>query len=393
MRRTSMGLVAFGLFACNAILGNEDHYVLVSGGGAAGVAGTAHAGTGAKAGSSSEAGEGGVAGVGEEAGSSGASEADSGESSTGGTPGHAGSGAAGAGPCVATGAEDCFNGKDDDCNGAADCADSACTASSTCVPDASGAELGTLLPLMGSTCPTGYTAVTLHRGMTVDPSCTGCTCGTGTGYCTTSIGGHGSAPCPGFQIMGLTYNMFTTSCQPINPGTSTHHYSVLTFTDCTGTASGTAKPSAVQWSETRTFCKADRVGGGCKSGSVCLPKAPSGTCARKTGTATCGGAYPMSTGAVWNGGVNDTRTCGACECAGGYGPCNNASVQVYSDASCSLNPVTLSGANGAEGDDCALPYPPASGRVTGTPVIKQCVANVSPGGAIEEADPSTVCCQ
>jgi hypothetical protein len=42
-------------------------------------------------------------------------------------------------------AENCFNGTDDDCNGAVDCADSACTAIATCVEDSPGFALGTVV--------------------------------------------------------------------------------------------------------------------------------------------------------------------------------------------------------------------------------------------------------
>jgi hypothetical protein len=381
MRRAHIGFITFGLLsACNAILGNEDHYTLVpAAAGDAGEAGaTARAGAGGRAGNPTM-GDGGLAGAGDEAGSAGA-----GEAGDGGAP----SGAGGGGACVATGAEDCFNGQDDDCNGDTDCADSACTATSTCVPDAAGAELGTLLALMGGSCPTGYSPVTLHRGLTVEPTCTGCTCQVASSICVTSIVGHGTFPCDSFQTSGLSYNMNSTSCQPIAPGTSTHNYAVASFTDCT--ASGTAKPSSVQWSETRTFCKADHVGRGCNSGSSCVPKLTSTVCARKTGSATCTGAYATSSGAVWSTGVTDSRTCGTCQCAGGYGTCNNANILLYSGAACDTNPVTIPG---AEGNQCPLPFAPASGKVTGTPVPTMCLANVYPSGEIKEAGASTVCCQ
>ncbi len=380
MRRALLGLVTFGLIACNAILGNEDHYTVVN---------PTAAGDAGKAGSSGAAGaagisEGGAAGVGDEAGSGGA-----GEGGEGGEAGEAGSssGGAGGGACVATGAEDCFNGKDDDCNGATDCADSACTASSTCVPDESGAELGTLLE-MGSTCPKGYSAVTLHRGLVAEATCAGCTCEVASTYCTTSVIGHGSYACPGFQFMGPSYNMFTNSCKPISPGASVHHYLVQSYTDCT--ASGTATPSPAVWQETRTFCKADRVGRGGSSGSSCVPKATSGACARKTGNATCSGAYAMSTGDTWSDGLSDTRTCGACQCYGGYGLCSGATVQVFNQVGCTGTSASFSG---AEGDECPLPFAPASGQVVGTPVANPCVPNLNPSGEIKEAGPSTVCCR
>lgn len=113
-------------------------------------------------------------------------------------------------------------------------------------------------------------------------------------------------------------------------------------------------------------------------------------CARKTGNSSCSGAYATSNGAAWNTGVNDSRSCGTCTCAGGYGPCSNASVQVYSDASCAGTPTSISG---AEGDECPPPFAPVSGRVSGTPVPKQCVPNLYAGGTIEGTGASIVCCQ
>ena len=381
MRRAPLGLFVFGLVACNAIWGNEDHYTLI-GGAAAGDAGksddTDQGGNVGKAGAGGHAGrvataEGGLAGATDEAGNGGAAEAgDSGSSNSGG--------------CVATGSEDCFNGKDDDCDGATDCEDSACTASGSCVPDATDGELGTLLAT-GSSCPTGYSAVTLYRGLTVDPYCAGCTCGVDSVYCTTSIVGHGAFACPSFQTSGVSYNMFSTSCQPINPGTSVHYYDVASFTSCSAT--GTPTPSAVQWSETRTYCKADHVGGGCERGSSCVPKAATPICTRVSGSVTCAGAYATTTGAVWNSGVTDTRTCSTCQCGGGYGTCDGGGIQVYSDASCG---GTVASLPGTQGDSCALPFAPASGRVVGNPIATTCTNNTYPSGTVEEAGASTVCC-
>ncbi len=386
MRPTWLGFFGFGLVACNAIWGNES-YTLVDGAAAAGDAGQggnvakAGAGTGGHAGRASIA-EGGAAGASDEAGSAGAAEAGEGGAS----------GGVGDGPCVPAGAENCFNGKDDDCDGATDCEDSACTATSMCVPDASDdGDLGTLLDT-GSSCPTGYSAVTLHRGLMFDPNCQGCTCGVDSLYCTTSIVGHGSYACPGYQTSGVSYNMFDTSCQPISPGTSVHYFSVQSYTSCTG--SGTATPSPVQWSETRTYCKATHVGGGCKNGLGCVPKTSSPICAREAGSATCSGAYATSTGAPWNSGFTDDRTCGACQCGGGYGNCDGASIQLFSEVGCGGTSTSLPNTQaGAQGDSCALPFAPVSGKVVGTPVATQCVNNTSPSGTVEEAGPSTVCCQ
>ena len=101
-------------------------------------------------------------------------------------------------------------------------------------------------------------------------------------------------------------------------------------------------------------------------------------------------SYSTPTGTLWSGGVDDRRTCGACQCAGGYGTCNNATIQLYNSANCTGNPISVAG---VDGDQCALAFAPASGRIGGVPVPTACVANLYPNGTIKEADFSSVCCE
>ena len=145
MNRAGAMLFLFGaggcaLFSCNAILGVEDEYRLVrckvddcegaasgEGGQSGGTAGSSGSSTGGEGG----AGDTGGTGTGGSAGKGGTGNG--GTAGKGGTGGKGGS-TGGTGPCVPSGAEECLNGVDDDCDGDIDCADSECAVPVQCVP-------------------------------------------------------------------------------------------------------------------------------------------------------------------------------------------------------------------------------------------------------------------
>jgi hypothetical protein len=289
---------------------------------------------------------------------------------------------------VPAGSEDCFNGIDDDCNGATDCADTACADGAVCVPAPAGATIGTFA-LPGSACPSGYGSLTLRRGLTASPTCNGCSCTPDVPRCESGIYGHGSYPCPSYQFDGLLYNSFSDRCQPFSGDTSVHYYAVRGFTTCT--ASGTATPSAASWAETRDICTAKSAGAGCASGSVCVPKATTPHCTVRRGAASCGGNYPTSTGDTWYTGSTDGRACPACSCAFGGATCTGAKIQLFASTDCSGAAFDLG--SGAEGDMCAVPIVARSTRVAGTPTNASCEPNTYPTGEITASDPRTVCCE
>ena len=368
------------LSACNAILGNEDSYSLAPDAGGAADGGSSIGGTAASAGKATSGGKamsdsGGMAGNSDLAGNGGTVDGDAGDN-----------GAAGGGGCAATGSEDCFNGIDDDCNGDVDCADTACAGPAACVPGAPGADLGTRLPT-GSTCPQGYTAVTLHRGLSADAQCTGCSCTPLASNCNASIVTHYTGTCS-FQTMGSSYVLTTNGCAAVGTDASVHYYAVLGEAECT--PKGTATPSPAKWAETTTYCKADRVGAGCAAGFSCVPSVTTPACALSPGTKVCAGNYPTETGGVWSTGLTDNRTCPACQCGLGLPACSGGKMQVYSSTDCSGNPVSL---GPAEGDTCSLPFVPKSGKIVGTPASTSCPPNSYQNGTVTADGASTVCCR
>lgn len=313
-----------------------------------------------------------------------------------GSGGSAGAGAAGednaggeggAAPCVPRGAEDCLNGMDDDCNGDVDCADSACDGPVECVPDVRGADLGTLLP-MGSVCPTGYSPVTLHRGLNDPFTCEGCSCRPTEWRCQSGVYGHGAYACPSFQFATVLYNLYSDQCNLMPPDPSLHFYPVSGFAVCEPEGVGT--PSPASWTETRTFCKADRVGGGCPSGQRCVQAASAPDCVMSAGATSCGASYPDDTGGVLYTNFTDERTC-TCSCAFGTADCTGGYIEVYPNGACTGAPVQMG--SGAEGDACPLPIVPQTARIVATPTSPRCESNTFPFGEVTPSDPRTVCCR
>jgi len=291
------------------------------------------------------------------------------------------------------GAENCLNGMDDDCNGDVDCADAACAGPVSCVPAPTGASLG-YFPLMGSTCAAGYEPVTLNQGLSAAPQCTGCTCTPDTADCDASLGPSYPGMCPGFQIDGQTYNVFSSHCEAVlttSNSTQVHFYSVRGLATCT--AGGTGVLSPPTWDSTRTFCEL-KAGKGCASGSVCAPQDMMATanCTRLSGAQSCTAALGTSMGgAPWSPSFTDQRQC-HCQCSFGLSSCSQARIRVYSAGNCTGTSADLD--SGAEGDNCALPFKPVSGQIVGGgPGTDQCPVDAPTSGELLPDSPRTICCQ
>jgi hypothetical protein len=361
-------------------------------GGAGGAGAGAAAGESSPNGASSGAGQSGTGGKSTSSGGSntsgGKAAATAGATSEGGESGAGGNGGSSAESCVPSGPEDCFNGRDDDCNGKLDCEDDACEEPATCLPVPAGATLGSLDP--AGACSTGYSSVTLRRGLTAAPECQGCGCEPAETRCESGVYAHGAYTCPGYQYAGALYNLFSTSCDTLPADVNVHFFDVRGFTVCNPT--GTATLSTPAWSETHTFCQAEKVGGGCASGSRCVPKPTGSLCAKFAGTTTCSGKYPTVTGDPFYSRYEDGRTCPACSCSFGGATCAGGVIQAWSTGDCS-GPTTTTLGNGTQGDSCGLPFVPHSGKVIATATAPSCLPNTYPNGELLPVEPQTICCQ
>jgi hypothetical protein len=393
-------LVPFGLVtlfgACNAILGNESEYVLVGAGGedseaAAGTAGSASSGKGGTAGSATSSGGKG-AGAGGKAGSGAAGRGGKGGGSAAGEAGQetaAGApGEAGAPSCVSRGAENCFNGIDDDCDGNVDCADSACDGPAVCQPAPSGGELGYFAGT-GEDCPQGYTAVDLHQDLQAPSECHGCSCIQPTDLlCDSGVYGHGSYACPSYQFNGQLWDMYNDRCGSLPSDPNIHYYSIRGTSQCT--PSGTPTFDALAWGDSAVFCLADRVGGGCGSGKACVPADVTGWCS--VGDGGCSADYATDRG-IWYEGVEDQRECSVCQCGLGTADCSASYIAVYPDGACGGTPTPLQSV-AVQGDACGLAFGPQSGRIIGDPVpgSGSCQPNNFMTGEATPTNEHHVCC-
>jgi hypothetical protein len=245
---------------------------------------------------------------------------------------------------------------------------------------------------MGDTCAAGYTPVKLNQGLKADAQCTGCTCTPKTADCDASLVASYPGTCPGFQTTGLSYNVFSSHCESVSPNSQQlHFYSVRGLATCT--AGGTGVLSPPTWDVTRTFCELKKAGKGCKSGEVCAPKGgtEAATCTRLSGDQACGTGLGTAMGEPWSPGFTDQRQC-TCQCSFGISSCGAAHIQVYSGANCTGTAADLG--SGADGNSCATPFTPVSGRIVGgAPGTDQCPVDAPVSGEAVANTPRTICCR
>lgn len=409
---------SLGFVACNAILGNESDYRLVSDddGGDSGVAGRGGSAgrPGTTGGTSNAAGEGGssdlpAAGSGAEPepepggapGTGGASSTGGragGEGGEGNAPGATGgsagepsggmTGTGGSANCEPAGPEQCFNSIDDDCNGQVDCEDEACDTGTRCVEMPREAVFGNF---DGSACDAGVDSVELYQGLASDGQCEGCSCTPTTSDCDAGIYNYGAKTCGGFDFTGPLQNTFASSCQPLGGDSKIHFYSIRGITNCE--PSGTPRLPPVSWSTQGSFCVDERVGGGCGAGSACVSDESDGPeCILLQGSsASCPSGYTRDATGTWYTGFNDQRTCSECYCGFVPGACTGARLEVYPMAGCAGGATVVS--NGEEGNACSLPFGAMSARIIGTADPNNCPPQSYPDDNLSGTGAHTVCCR
>jgi hypothetical protein len=296
------------------------------------------------------------------------------------------------GACVPSGAEDCFNGLDDDCNGMTDCEDAVCTDVAVCEPLPANAASGVIV-LEADPCPAGFTADEriIHHGLQ-DGGCTGCGCTTGPTSCSGEVWYYkDAAACSGdvAQVGGTAAGSFGFTCDS-NPITGGFVYGARASAwkvsqTCNANGAPTLAPPA--WNQTRKFCRADAEGKGCGAGNTCVPKQTTAPhCALAEGSGLCNG-FGMSQ-SDWYTGFTDTRVCGACGCTATGGGCKGVQLAVGSDYSC-INKALVN-----ESTKQCFPngiYAPPV-HLTGNPTLGSCTADGGVKGSLIPTEQLTLCC-
>jgi len=361
--------------------------------GTAGVAGMGAAGTGGVAGTGGGGRGGNTAGTGGTTGLAG----------RGGTTGAGGRGGTG-GACTATGAETCFNNLDDDCDGNVDCADTDCTAGAVCVAlDPTQGMLGVVMPDATTPCPANYTTATTINRAPVQAQCSGCSCSRPPVNCVATIYDYPSyAACMTDPSSQTQVGMFSSglACQTPN----WHPYDPDRYVFGVGmsaptpmypgcTPGGTATAGAPTWAVTTRFCATTLRGGGCATGSVCLPAITNNPprCVMAAG----GGACPTGTQrSDWYTGYTGNFACNPCSCGQTEGAsCAGVQLVVGNGGSCtsaSMYAVLLGAAH-----VCAPPGALLNPAIvfTGTPTSPTCAPQNTSSGSLTPTGPQAVCCR
>jgi hypothetical protein len=309
--------------------------------------------------------------------------------------------------CVARGAEDCFNGLDDDCNGHSDCDDPACSPVSACVPSAPGFDMGTVVA-PSAICPFRYSNPAVILGKDLDSSgvCTGCSCALQSMTCSLQLFNTGSG-CDQASLLGTysaTLDVSTsTVASPCSAAAIAANEGWRTGAlSATGVCSGQGTPTlsrAAAFLTQTTFCGTQLLGNGCPGGNVCVPVKTSRNCIRAVGSASCPSGYsPEGVIGGWYTGIADQRTCGVtCSCGPSQGGVCGPMTRLL------LNPSTCGvlGSYGLPQNDSFCPSTsPKSTVVTGSisfdtfsairptcgQPTNQIIGSVSPMG------PQTLCC-
>jgi len=277
--------------------------------------------------------------------------------------------------CTPTGAESCFNGIDDDCDGHIDCDDPDCAPIAVCVPSVSGPfAYITEEPSTGTCAADTTSGGTLYASNPAGGGCNAGSCNCDTGGCTATVKRDDNCPSGGGTTLVAT--IAPTACQDFTgPGAGNLFVSMSGTISCTATGSATpvTPPALTKALE----CTVNTVGGGCTANHVCAPRGTQ-QCVAATGSQTCPSGYP--TGATWYSAFTDNRAC-TCSCT--PSSCANAKLTWYMSSNCSGSGMVQNN------NVCSNDYTSAKVR-GGTGCAPSSGLN---GTTIQFNNASTVCCE
>jgi hypothetical protein len=296
------------------------------------------------------------------------------------------------GPCVPSGAEICGDGRDNDCNGSADCADPACAEKFACVDGVpAGWQVVAFADGARPPCPEGFdesTDVMTVVGATEAAVC-GCNCA---GVSTCAVGSLSVALGANAACGTATESLaLTTGCGKLNGG---DRFSVGANTfikvtapqppACNGNPTSTVTPLR----EGRVCAATVKDAGGCAASASCAARVSAGfaLCVQKAGSNECPPAFPVVRHAGT--GATDTRACSACTCASV--PCE-AKLTLHDSVTCAS-----AQANATTSAACSqIANAAFTARGYETTVSGGCGAASTPlgTGSLVLAGETTVCCK
>jgi hypothetical protein len=319
-----------------------------------------------------------------------------GRGGAGGVAGAAGRGGAGGG-CVAT-AESCFNGRDDDCDGRIDCADSDCSPTiAHCVglDPSMGGRIGVMVNA-ATACPTVYPdAMPVMQNLTPG-TCSGCSCSRPSTACSTTVAAFDTAAAcaAGTARPAVSLNPAMNCVKP-EWMLSFNAFGIVAGA-FTPTVMGVCQPSGTpvaatpSWATSGRFCSTTAIGGGCNAGQVCVPNVttPPGRCQMYDGAHAC---PTGATSTAWYTGYSGTQGCTGCSCSvSTAASCAAMKINIGSDYTCSPPVATISA--GGQKVCFNQTYEPGV-EFVGTPTPPVCQGSSSPtAGTLTPTGLKTLCC-
>ena len=300
------------------------------------------------------------------------------------------------------GAEDCANGKDDNCNGLIDCADPVCQgAGYACTPPAPTGWNGPVawFTAAGDTIPACATPYVTqgsggHEGLTAGAAQCGCGCTGPTNVQCNQVGVtyYSDSSCTNNpSSAGLPTNF----CVTTGTGASVSAQPTATAFNGTCGSSPTKNVPPLSWTNSDAVCtyNAPTDTGGCTNSALCMQQPPSGAhskaCVWQNGDVSCpGSGYTTKT--LFYAGASDSRDCSACTCTATAGTCT-AQVTVYSLGGCNSGGTLL----GIQTDNSCHQFAALSaiaGAISVTPGTCGANGTGGPTGSASATGPVTVCC-
>lgn len=249
--------------------------------------------------------------------------------------------AGGEGGGVPTKELNCFDGLDDDLDGAIDCGDSDCEPGYECVPIApSGSGPYVRISLttgeaMPAACPLDGSQPTI-RGITpAPPACTACECNVSNVNCRSEVISTYAVPdCAGTPQMQQANSECAMLQQPVLSGSIKVSRGQITGTVAPSVATKTPEQP---WKDVVQVCPAygAATGGGCATGQFCVPRArvpyESYMCVHAPGDVSCNGEYGRKLVAYDS--AQDSRGCTQCGCNANI-QCSGYLVKLDSGGTC-----------------------------------------------------------
>jgi hypothetical protein len=292
--------------------------------------------------------------------------------------------------CSALGPEDCQNGLDDDCNGLADCADSACEPVTQCVPDA----FSFVIVGLEENCPPGYQELDIVNQDLKDNGCDGCSCQANAKECEAYVNVYGSQ-------LGCSRDATNTGGTMLSkPATATcsapigkdialpmggfgFNVHVQAGKDSCE-ASGDAKLTEPVWGATLKRCHTELQRGGCVLG-YCAPKPEAKELCWPEPEAGCGA---IGSARAYYQGYDDTRSCEACSCTAKGGSCSDVGATITTDPTCRSPGTVLRDSE----KSCESISSEAMVRGTGKPRDPECTAKSVQNGSLIATGTVNLCC-